>query len=302
MNRTETTRDFSVELRFLLRRLLRRGKFLLGHDPVFLPIFMRLTPLGTSREITEHTDLVVEGFPRSGNTFTVFALQDAADYRLRIASHVHHPSQVKLAVTRGVPTVLVVREPVSALSSYLTFGQHGLPGSVLKEYSGYLRELVPYVDLVLVCDFTEVVTDLSGIIDRINDRFSTSIPHFDQSPENVDKVFEEIARQHRLLHYRQDPVHVVPRPSADRRDISERARSGILDPRHEALLADATDLYDYFAAKATQQRERYLARRVAVSHPTNGRSPSRRSTTNGSRGPKGAAPVVPRSAAEASEG
>lgn len=297
----DSTRNLSIELRYLWRRLLRRGKFLLGHDPVFLPIFMRLTPLGTSREITEHTDLVVEGFPRSGNTFTVFALENAAGYRLRIASHVHHPAQVKLAVSRGVPTVLVVREPVATLSSYLTFGQHGRPASVLKEYSGYLRELVPYVDSVLICDFTEVVSDLSGVIDRINDRFSTAIPPFDQSPENVDKVFEEIARQHRLMHRRQDPVHVAPRPSAGRRDISDRARSGILDPQHEALLADATDLYDYFAAKASQQKEIFLARGAGPPTATNGRSAARRSgSTNGSRASSHPAPVAPRSAADKS--
>jgi len=296
------TGNFSVQFRFLWRRLLRRGKFLLGHDPVFLPLFMRLTPLGTSREITEHTDLVVEGFPRSGNTFTVFALENAASYRLRIASHVHHPSQVKLAVSRGVPTMLVVREPVATLSSYLAFGQHGRPASVLKEYSGYLRELVPYVDLVLICDFTEVVSNLSGVIDRFNDRFSTAIPHFDQSEENVDRVFEEIARQHRLMHRRQDPVHVAPRPSAGRHDISDRARSGILDPRHEALLADALDLYDYFAAKASQQKEIYLAGLAVPPPATNGRSSARRSSPlNGSRAPKRTAPTTARSKVVKSE-
>ena len=275
---------------------MRRGKFLLGHDPLFLPILLRLTPEGTSRQITDHTDLVVEGFPRSGNTFAVFALQDAARHRLRLSSHVHHPSQVKLAVERGLPTVLVVREPVGTLASYLSFGQHGRPAAVLKEYSGYLRELVPYVDQLVVCDFTEVVSDLSAIIDRINERFAMSIPPFDQSPENVDRVFEEIERQHQLLHGRLDPVNVAPRPSAGRREVSDRARAGILDPRNEALLAEAVKVYDYFTGKATQQRAVFEALRAASSRPTNGRSPSRRSTSTASaRSPKRNAPSASRS-------
>jgi hypothetical protein len=243
--------------RTLWLRLLRRGKFLLGHDPIFLPVLLRMTPLGISRQITEQTDLVVEGFPRSGNTFTVFALQDAAQQRLRIASHVHHPSQVVLAVARGVPTVLVVREPVSALASYLAYGQHGRPHTVLKEYASYLRELIPYVDQIMVCTFPEIVSDLSAIIDRINERFSLQIPPFDQSPENVDRVFDEIALNHRLVHRGKNPDFVAPRPMSARRELSDQARAGLLDPRHSRLLDDALNLYEFFASRSAQQKAIY---------------------------------------------
>ena len=154
------------------RRLLRRGKYMLGHDPMFLPILLRLTPMGTSRRIGESTDLVVEGFPRAGNTFVVYALQSASGNRLQVASHVHHPSQVKLAVARQIPTVLVVREPIATLSSYLTYAQHGRPSGVLKEYVSYHQELVPYADRLLVCDFEESTSDMSSVIARINLRYS----------------------------------------------------------------------------------------------------------------------------------
>jgi hypothetical protein len=264
--------------RYMWYRFLRRGKFLLGHDPLFLPIFLRLTPEGTSRKITEQTQLVIEGFPRSGNTFTVFAIQDAADYRLRIASHVHHPAQVKQALDRGVPTILVVREPVAALSSYLAYGQHGRPATVLKEYSSYHRELIPYVDQLLVCDFDEIVSDLSAIISRINDRFSMAIPAFDQSPANVERVFEEIARQHNLLHRGMDPDNVVPRPTIARHEVSERARSGLLDERVEEQLADALNLYAYFTTKASQQRSVFEKAGANQAQPQDGRSSSRSNT------------------------
>ena len=200
---------------------------------------------------------MVEGFPRSGNTFTVFALQDAANQRLRIASHVHHPSQVIRAVSRGVPTVLVVRDPVSALASYLSYGQHGRPHTVLKEYVSYHRELIPYIDQTMVCTFPEIVSDLSAIIDRINERFSLQIPPFDQSPENVDRVFEEIALQHRLVHKGKNPDFVAPRPMSARRAVTDQARAGLLDPRHKPLLEDAVKLFEYFATRSAQQKAVY---------------------------------------------
>lgn len=242
-----------LQARYSYRRILRHGKYLLGHDPIFLPILLRLTPLGTSRKITDLTQLVVEGFPRGGNTFTVFALQNAAHNQLRIASHVHHPSQVKLAVERGLPIVLVVREPIAVLSSYMTYAQHGRVSDVFKEYSSYHRELIPYVDQVLVCEFEEIVSDMSSVIARINRRFSIEIPPFDQSPTNVDAVFAEIARQHQLLHPNLDPDQVAPRPTIARREITEGYRSELLDPRRSALRNEALNLFGYFSGKASEQ-------------------------------------------------
>jgi hypothetical protein len=244
-----------LELRNKGRRVLRHGKYALGHDPLFLPILLRLTPLGISRQITDYTELIVEGFPRSGNTFTVFALQNAAKNQIRLSSHVHHPSQVKLAVERGLPTVLVVREPIAVLSSYLTYGEHGRPADVFKEYHSYHQELIPYADRVLIVDFEEITSDMSAIVDRINQRFSMEIPPFDQSPENIDHVFAEIARQHNLVHPGLEPDHVSPRPSTARREISERHRSELLASRHDRLRTQCANIYEYFSGKASEQRE-----------------------------------------------
>ncbi|MGO9185350.1 FkbM family methyltransferase [Mycobacterium sp.] len=238
-------------------RFLRRGKYLLGHDPLTLPVLLRLTPMGISRQITEHTDLVVEGFPRAGNTFTVSALQDATAHRIRIASHVHHPAQVKQAVLRGIPTVLLIREPVPMLSSYLTFGQHARPAEVIREYISYYGELIHYVDQVLVADFSETVVNLSSVIERINQRFGMDIPAFDQSSENTERVLDELARYHGLVHSERDPIEVVPRPRVEREQTLQQLRTELLSPQYESLLSRANDLYEFYVSKAEQQRREF---------------------------------------------
>jgi FkbM family methyltransferase len=237
-------------------RLLRGAKYLLGHDPIFLPILLRLTPSGISRQITEHTDLVVEGFPRSGNTFTVFALQDASNHQLRITKHVHQPSQIKLGLYRGVPTVLVVREPVAVLSSYLVYAPQGRPAGVIKEYISYHRELVPYAEQLLVCDFEEITSDMSAVIARINYRYSMNIPSFDQSAANVERLFTQIAREFTLLNPRRRPSEIVAAPSSDRREMSARAREELLNPRNKTLLNEAFEVYEYLANISSEQRAR----------------------------------------------
>lgn len=244
--------DYRLRAQHRWLRLMRRGKYWVGRDPILLPVLLRLTPLGISRRITQSTALVVEGFPRGGNTFTVFALQDAVDHRLRISSHVHLPSQVKHAVARGIPVLLVVREPVALLSSYLVYGPHATPKDVLQEYTSYHRQLVPYIEQLLICDFEDIIRDMSSVIVRINDRYGLNIPPFDQSPANVQRVFARIGQHHRLVHPHLDPGKGIPYPSTSRSGDNARYREQLLDPRHRKLLVEARDLYQYFATSGRQ--------------------------------------------------
>lgn len=241
--------------RYRGRWLLRQGKSALGREPAFLPLYLRLTPLGTSRRITESTDLVVEGFPRSGNTFTSFAIDDASGHELTIASHVHQPSQIKLALSRGVPTVFVVRDPLSALASYLVYDRRFSPSDVINEYCSYHRQLVPYAERLLVCEFEEVTSQMPSVIERINQRFSLQIPPFDDDPLNVKQVMARIEMRHRLIHPSLDPAQSAATPHLDRRNVNEQMREALLDPNNAAQMQTAQELYEYFCAVATRQRE-----------------------------------------------
>jgi hypothetical protein len=248
--------EIASQTRYIWRHLLRQGKQLVGHEPIFLPLLLRLTPLGTSRQITAHTDLVVEGFPRSGNTFTTFALEDASAHTLEIASHVHQPSQIKLGLARGLPTIMVIREPAAALASYLVYGPQFTPAQVTREYCSYHRELVPYVERILICEFAEVTTNMASVIDRINHRYSMKIPAFDESPANIARIQSKIVQQHELVHHDVGSVQGAPTPFAGRRESSERMRDALLDPQNQTEFAQATELYEYFCRVASEQRER----------------------------------------------
>jgi hypothetical protein len=243
-----------LQVRHLWRHVLRRTKNFFGHEPIFLPILLRLTPLGTSRQITPATDLVIEGFPRSGNTFTTFGVEQASGYELTIASHVHQPCQVKLALSRGLPTVLVVRDPVAALASYLVYDRRFSISTVIGEYCSYHRELVPYAERVLVCEFDEVTAHLSSVVNRINHRYSFKISPFDESPANVERVLAQIEWRHKLVHPRLDPVESAASPQQSRSKITAEMREALLDPQHAAQLAEAQDLFQFFSSIAARQR------------------------------------------------
>lgn len=230
--------------RYSTRRVLRGARRLIGDDPVFLPIVLRATPQGTSRKINERTQLVIEGFPRSGNTFAFFAVKHAerlAGREVNVSSHVHTPSQVRLAVGQRYPTLVVIRRPVDVVTSLLIAAPHVSVTSALREYIHHHRVLLPLRDRFVTGTFDQVTTDFGAVTERINTRFGTSFARFDPTDEDTDAVFAAIEENHRVLHGGTE--NVVPRPSAARRSEKEWLLDQLAAPRYEGLLADADDVF-----------------------------------------------------------
>jgi len=66
-------------------------------------------------------DLALEGYPRSGNTYTRRMLESSQRPGLRIRSHMHVPPFVLAAIRKGKPTALLVRNPVDTIVSWHLF-------------------------------------------------------------------------------------------------------------------------------------------------------------------------------------
>ena len=76
--------------------------------------------------VSPRSQLVIDGFPRSANTYLHRIIRAATPEGFRIAHHVHRPQQLAWAMDFGVPTFAVFRDPVEAICSLLvrrpTFG------------------------------------------------------------------------------------------------------------------------------------------------------------------------------------
>lgn len=234
-------------MEYRTRRVLRRIRELIGDDPVFLPVVLRATPTGTVRQITDATQIVIEGYPRSGNTFAFFALKHAEAQKGReveIASHVHTPSQVKLAVRLRYPTLLVIRTPLDAIASLLIAAPHVRFEAAIKEWIHHHEELLPYQDGFVTGSFPEVTADFGAVTRRVNERFETDFACFDATPESTEAVFEAIERNHQVLHGGTE--NVVPRPS----ELRKAEKAWLLDqlgqPRYAGLLEHAQGVYEAF--------------------------------------------------------
>lgn len=226
------------------RRVLRRIREVLGDDPVWLPVVLRATPTGTVRQITEATQIVIEGYPRSGNTFAFFALKHAealAGREVQIASHVHTPSQVKLAVQLHEPTLLVIREPLDAVVSLLIAAPHVRFASAINEWIHHHEELLPYRDGFVVGTFRQVTSNFGLVTDAVNERFGTSFARFNPTDEDTEAVFAAIEKNHEVLHGGTE--NVVPRPSELRKAEKQWLLDQLSAPRYAAMLDHASGVY-----------------------------------------------------------
>ena len=98
-----------------LYRTVRRH---LSTSTRFYPLLA--TALGNSRLVSAQTDLVIDGFPRSANSYTEAAFEvSQQNLGLNIVSHSHAAAQILESTRREIPTVLLIRNPDDAVASFL---------------------------------------------------------------------------------------------------------------------------------------------------------------------------------------
>lgn len=230
------------------RRFLRWARVQMSDHPVFLPVVLRCTPRGTSRRITDRTDVVIEGFPRSSNTFAAAALHVASEGSLTIASHVHTASQVVLATRRHLPTLVVIRDPVPTLCSLLVASPHVRPGSALQEWIHHYRLLWDLRDRFVTATFGQTTTDFGAVTARLNDRFGTDFPCFAHSEDSLAEVERHMQANHDRFH--PGDQSSAPWPIAQRREANARIEAELRAPAHAAAVAEARNWFERYRAVA----------------------------------------------------
>ena len=174
--------------RVLIHRARREARPFVGRWPRVARRFR------TGEFPTRATEVSIEGFLRSGNTFTVIAFQHAQPSQVSIAHHVHAAGAVIAAARMGTPTIVLIRPPEESVLSYVTRWPELTIGHALRGYIRFYAPLVPYRDDFVIGRFDEVTTDLGMVIRRVNKRFGTSFASFEPTEENLRAVQDELDR------------------------------------------------------------------------------------------------------------
>jgi hypothetical protein len=197
---------------------------------------------------TEATELCIEAFPRSGNTFTVLAFLQAQPRLVSVAHHVHAPGAVLAAVRLGSPTLVLLRPPEGSVLSYVTRWPELTLAHALRGYVRFYERLLPHRAGFVVARFEEVTRDPGMAIRRVNERFGTSFAVFEPTEANLRAVREEMDRWDRNTERQQGrPIELargVPTAEKEARKAALRAR--YLDQRLARLRARAEALHAAF--------------------------------------------------------
>jgi len=142
--------------------------------------------------LTSDTEIVIEGYPRSGNSFAVAAFGQAQRRPVRIAHHTHTPAHVIVAIRAGIPALVLIRDPEDACVEFVMMKEFMSLRQALRGYVRFYKPLRPYKDRFVVGAFPEVMSDFGAVMERVNARFGMAFTPFDHTQENVRACLEAI--------------------------------------------------------------------------------------------------------------
>lgn len=194
--------------------------------------------------INQETEIVIEGFPRSGNSFAVGAFRSAQSQPVNIATHLHAPAQIILACRKNIPTLVVIRNPVDAVVSLKalciecnTQTQEIIESSydfkvLLKSYINFYKAIIPYRNRFIVGKFEETTKDFSKIVFKINHHFGTKFAKFEHTESNVRQVFDR------------QGFHAGP--TLQRQELKRALTKEIEQAKYQSLISKAEEVYQQF--------------------------------------------------------
>lgn len=197
----------------------------------------------TDRLISDQTEIVIEGFPRSGNTFAVAAFMLSQNRPVNIAHHSHKIAQVAIAVKAEIPALVIIRHPADAVVSLVLRYPFLSLSQSLNSYIRYYNGIYPYRDGYILSRFENIINDFGTEIIKLNRKFGTAFLPFSVNDENITNTFLLIEKMHREITGHGKVVETaIARPSLQRSKLNKQIKE-TLELENNKILCQAEDLF-----------------------------------------------------------
>jgi hypothetical protein len=244
---TERSPVSHLSLRGRLRRKVHRVRHgmvstIRPYPRIFLP-YASLAGAPQALRIRPQTEIVIEGFERSGNTFAVIAFSRSQPHPVEVAHHLHAAAQVIEAARRGIPALVLFRRPEEAILSFMLFHPALAASQAMRTYLRFYSPLLPYKDRFVLARFETVISDFGSVIHCVNEKFGTEFAEFDHREANVRESFMRMDRDERAKLGKLWVEETVARPSAWREEAKEAIRSQFHDGALSKLRSQVFQVY-----------------------------------------------------------
>lgn len=189
------------------------------------------------------TEIIIEGYPRSANTFAVAAFEYSQRRKACIARHTHAPAQIFQGVKHSIPVILLIRNPKDAVVSLVIRDQTMTLRKALISYLWYHQAILAYVDKCVVAEFSKVVTNYSQILEQVNKKYGKNYTLFEHDNIAEKSIFELVENMERADSGGTLRESHVARPSASRREIKRVLSSELSTSSNMSLLEQCDSLY-----------------------------------------------------------
>ncbi|WP_040484572.1 hypothetical protein [Lyngbya aestuarii] len=188
------------------------------------------------RIVSPSTELVIDGFQGSANSFATAAFKFAQTKEVKLAHHLHSPAQIIQAIEQNIPVLLTIREPEGTVLSLTSRWPHVSVAQALQSYIAFYTKLEPYAPHYVVSTFEQTTQCLDQVMQKINHQFERNFDIID-----VEKANQECRPQ---ANYDTD----IP---SQRHIIKREKKKDIMSDKNVLLLSEAKDLYKRFEQLST---------------------------------------------------
>lgn len=237
------------------RRILRN--WLAGQETAYSAIAPLLLPKGFY--VNPRTDLVIEGFPRSGNSYLEAYLRLTQRDRLSIAHHTHAAAHVMRSVRLKKPTIVLYREPLNACSS-LIIHQPGISTArqSLIEYINFYRKIIPLHEHFLLVEFKIATDSPVSVLRRLNQMYGLNLELPDDhscTDQETFRLLDELSRGRNTITGASEPYSpfAPAEVSASRALEKERVLGALSESKLRDKRSAAISIYSWLQEISTRQ-------------------------------------------------
>ena len=176
----------------LLIKVQSKTKIFLKGMPFFYLIVYRIRKLFNKPACdicTTKTDLCIEAYPSSANSYLCNLIK-ALNREIDIAHHTHSIANIKLAFRYNVPVVVIIRNPIEAISSRIARFGLNIDYSIC-EYILFYNFIVKNKTKVLCINFNDVTDNIENVLYRIRKIIHSDLK-IDRLNEAQKTAFSEI--------------------------------------------------------------------------------------------------------------
>ena len=232
-------------VRWLRNRRFRLRQFTARYPWMFFSLY-QLSPHNRKLMVTHKTRITIEGYPRSANTYAVYAFKHVNELEWNeVGHHLHVQAQIMRSIKYKIPVILLIRHPLDAVRSLVVRHDFIPVNEALEDYIRFYKDLYHLREGFVVANFDDVIEHFGEIIQQVNNCFCNNFNLFpDQDEEAKVAVFDDIDRRNR--HLDKGRMTHLYRPDKDKDSL----KNAVELQENSELYQDALSIYEKYAVLA----------------------------------------------------